>query len=113
MDVTEYYINIPASKRPALIDSLKDYRVWVEENDPDNALWMQGHPGLHEVFVEMGVPFHMIMSGSVWDLHVEVASNGDEVLGVNNHTTDQWYNNISVDQWNEVYDNMSNEEYEM
>ena len=111
MQVTDFYVNCPTDERQALMESLQHLRVWVEGDD-DN-LWLQGHPGVCDELVKTGYSFSMCTSGSIWDLWVEF-KDGEETYSCNDHgMDDNWYHSISVEQYNEVWDNLSNDEFIM
>ena len=109
----DFYVDCPADKRDELVESLSHLRVWVEENHPDNRLWLQGHSDVSEDLVKSGYSFEECVSGSVWDLWVE-HDDGQETLYCNDHGgEDKFYYDLTVDEYNEVYENMNEEDYRL
>ena len=67
MNVIDFHFDMPYAQRDEFMTRFSDYRCWVEQNNEDEDLWVQGHPGMSDEFVKAGVEFTEIHSDSTHD----------------------------------------------
>ena len=111
----DYYVYVPESEREEFISQLVDYRCQVEEESEDR-IWIQGHPGMFEVFQEkFRYTFSECFTGGARDLWVHYDyKNGEwtEELECEDHWNGGPWRAITVDQFNSILeDGLHDEEF--
>lgn len=109
MIVIDYHLDIPNEDREDFIMRYGHFRCWVEGNDPDNDLFIQGHPGMSEEFIRDRIVFSETISGETYDLWTEHSyKNGvhQESYWCYNHCEGTYHDNLTVEEYNEYFYNL-------
>ena len=106
----DYYVDVPEDKKEEFIQSLDKLNVWVEGNEEGERLWLQGHGMFYYELERRGYDFTSSVSGSMWDLF-ECWSPEGITYEVIHHGYDGKSYVVTPEQYEEVWDNMSNEDY--